>query len=109
LCGSMHEAWNRPFECYSCGASHERLEAVKEGVGEETANELNANWGSESETVVTYFSFSRQADEEGYLGIAQAFEKIAIEEAKHAPEIYMNDILHGKRSFKKPPQQPKIK
>jgi len=87
LCGSIHEAWNTPFECVSCRAADDRLEAVKDDEGE-AAKELNANQEGETETVGMYFAFSRQANEEGFPGVAQAFEKIAVEEAKHAVNVY---------------------
>ena len=92
VCGFIHEGENPPVKCPVCEAPASRFEEVRAGEGE-TAKNLCANWDGETEEVGMYLAFSRKADEEGHPEVAQAFVKLAMEEAWHAADVYR---LQGK-------------
>lgn len=92
VCGYIHEGENPPVRCPVCEAPASKFEAVGAGEGETTKN-LAANWDGETEEVGMYLAFSKKADEEGYPEIAQAFVKLAMEEAWHAADVFR---LQGK-------------
>ncbi|MBI3814698.1 MAG: rubrerythrin family protein [Nitrospinae bacterium] len=52
-----------------------------------TPENLTMNWDGETEEAGLYLAFARKAEEEGYPEIAQAWEKIAMEEAWHAADV----------------------
>lgn len=92
VCGFIHEGENPPVSCPVCEAPASKFEEVGAGEGE-TAKNLCANWDGETEEVGMYLAFSRKADEEGHPEVAQAFAKLAMEEAWHAADVYR---LQGK-------------
>jgi len=57
---------------------------VAEGVDSEMLDDLRADFIGECTEVGMYLAMSRQADREGYPEIAEAYKRIAFEEAEHA-------------------------
>jgi len=92
VCGYIHEGENAPVRCPVCEAPASKFEEIRAEAGETTKN-LCANWDGETEEVGMYLAFSKKADEEGYPEVAQAFAKLAMEEAWHAADVYR---LQGK-------------
>lgn len=101
VCGYVHEGDTAPEKCPLCKAPREKFEEVKEQAGELTwADEhrigvakdvdpeilegLRAHFNGECTEVGMYIAMSRQADREGYPEIAEAYRRIAYEEADHA-------------------------
>jgi rubrerythrin len=60
---------------------------VAEGVDVEIFDELRANFTGECTEVGMYLAMSRQADREGFPEIAEAYKRIAWEEAEHAAKF----------------------
>ena len=98
VCGYIYEGENAPAECPVCHVGAEKFEELKgemtwadehrigvaKGVDEEVVEELRANFTGECTEVGMYLAMSRQADREGYPEIAEAYKRIAYEEADHA-------------------------
>ena len=103
ICGYVHEGDTPPDVCPQCGAPAEKFE--EQGDGEEMvwADEhrigvakdvdpgilegLRANFTGECTEVGMYLAMSRQADREGYPEVAEAYKRIAFEEAEHASKF----------------------
>lgn len=99
ICGYIHEGDCPPAKCPQCGAGSEKFE-VKSNTGLDWADEhrigvakdvdaeilegLRANFTGECTEVGMYLAMSRQADREGYPEVAEAYKRIAFEEADHA-------------------------
>jgi len=60
---------------------------VAEGVDPDVLEELRANFTGECTEVGMYLAMSRQADREGYPEVAEAYKRIAYEEAEHAAKF----------------------
>ena len=60
---------------------------VAQGVAEDVIEELRANFTGECTEVGMYLAMSRQADREGYPEVAEAYKRIAFEEAEHAAKF----------------------
>ena len=60
---------------------------VAQGVDEEVIEGLRANFVGECTEVGMYLAMSRQADREGYPEVAEAYKRIAFEEAEHAAKF----------------------
>ena len=60
---------------------------VAKGVDESIVNDLRANFTGECTEVGMYLAMSRQADREGYPEVAEAYKRIAFEEAEHAAKF----------------------
>lgn len=86
VCGYIHEGDNPPDKCPVCGVGSEEFELLAEAKGI-TDSHLMGNWDGETEEVGLYLAFAKKAEEEGYPEVAQAFEKIAVEEGWHAAEV----------------------
>ena len=100
VCGYVHEGDSAPEKCPQCGAASEKFNeqdasaaltwadghviGVAKGVDEEILEGLRANFTGECTEVGMYLAMSRQADREGYPEIAEAYKRIAFEEADHA-------------------------
>ena len=99
VCGYVHEGDSAPDKCPVCGATadkfNEKVEGklqwadehkigVAQGVDPEILEGLRANFTGECTEVGMYLAMSRQADREGYPEIAEAYKRIAFEEADHA-------------------------
>ena len=98
VCGYVHEGENPPEKCPQCQAPAEKFNeksdemgwaaehviAVADGVDAEIVDGLRQNFMGECTEVGMYLAMGRQADREGYPEIAEAYKKIAFEEADHA-------------------------
>ncbi|MBT8764310.1 NADH peroxidase [Desulfohalobiaceae bacterium Ax17] len=102
VCGYVHEGDVPPEKCPQCGAPKEKFEeqqagdlswadehriGVAKGVDEEVLEGLRANFVGECTEVGMYLAMSRQADREGYPEVAEAYKRIAFEEAEHAAKF----------------------
>ncbi len=98
ICGHMHEGDAAPDKCPICGAAADKFEVqgdelvfadehrigVAKDVDEKILEGLRANFAGECTEVGMYLAMSRQADREGYPEVAEAYKRIAFEEADHA-------------------------
>ena len=103
VCGYVHEGDAPPAECpqckapaakftlkdESCGLSwaDEHKIGVAEGIDSEIVEGLRRNFTGECTEVGMYLAMSRQADREGYPEVAEAYKRIAFEEADHAAKF----------------------
>ena len=104
VCGYIHEGDAPPEKCPQCKAPASKFEEVKEDSGEATyatvhtigdgvvedaeiVEGLKANFMGECTEVGMYLAMSRQADREGFPEIAEAYKRIAFEEAEHAAKF----------------------
>ncbi|HIV00236.1 MAG TPA: NADH peroxidase [Candidatus Stercoripulliclostridium merdipullorum] len=91
-----------PEKCPLCGAPADKFKVVEENtfawadehrvgvakdVEEDIKKELNANFMGECTEVGMYLAMSRVADREGYPEVAEAYKRIAFEEAEHAAKF----------------------
>ena len=103
VCGYVHEGDVAPEKCPQCGAPaakfSEKVEGgefvwadehrigVAKGLDSEIVEGLRANFTGECTEVGMYLAMSRQADREGYPEVAEAYKRIAFEEAEHASKF----------------------
>lgn len=101
ICGYVYEGTEAPEACPVCKASKDKFVEIKEemvwadehrigvakGVDESIINDLRANFTGECTEVGMYLAMSRQADREGYPEVAEAYKRIAFEEAEHAAKF----------------------
>ena len=103
VCGYAHEGAAAPAQCPQCGASSakfrmqeegavmawadEHVIGVASGVDPEIIEGLKMNFTGECTEVGMYLAMSRQADREGYPEVAEAYTRIAWEEAEHAAKF----------------------
>ena len=101
VCGYIHEGETAPEVCPVCKVVSEMFEEMKgkmnwadehrigvaQGVDEEIVEGLRANFTGECTEVGMYLAMSRQADREGYPEVAEAYKRIAFEEAEHAAKF----------------------
>lgn len=102
ICGYVHEGNDAPDKCPQCGALKEKFSEKKEGelqwadehkigvakgVDPEIVNGLRANFMGECTEIGMYLAMGRQADRDGFPEIAEAYKKIAYEEAEHAAKF----------------------
>ena len=101
ICGYVHEGDAAPDACPICKAqadkfveqSAERVYAdehrigVAAGLDERVVEGLRQNFTGECTEVGMYLAMSRQADREGYPEVAEAYKRIAFEEAEHAAKF----------------------
>ena len=101
VCGYIYEGENPPSECPVCHVGPEKFEELKgemvwadehrigvaQGVDEEILEGLRANFVGECTEVGMYLAMARQADREGYPEVAEAYQRIAFEEAEHAAKF----------------------
>lgn len=101
VCGYSYNGENAPEKCSQCGAPKEKF-SVQEGelvwadahvigiakdVDPEILEGLRNNFMGECTEVGMYLAMSRQADREGFPEVAQAYKRIAFEEADHASKF----------------------
>ena len=98
VCGYVYEGEAAPEKCPVCGVgadkfveqsgeltfADEHVIGVAKGVDKEIIDGLQANFMGECTEVGMYIAMSRQADREGYPEVAEAYKRIAYEEADHA-------------------------
>ena len=101
VCGYVYEGDAPPERCPICNVGPEKFEEQKEalqwadehrigvaqGVNPEIIEQLRANFMGECTEVGMYIAMSRQADREGYPEVAEAYKRIAYEEADHASKF----------------------
>ena len=103
VCGYVYEGDEAPAKCPQCGAPKEKFnEMVKgaaliwadehrigaaQGLDEWVVNGLKENFMGECTEVGMYLAMSRQADREGFPEVAEAYKRIAFEEAEHASKF----------------------
>lgn len=112
VCGYVHEGESAPEKCPQCGAAKEKFSVmtagefewadghvvgVAKGVDEEILQGLRENFAGECTEVGMYIAMSRQADREGYPEVAEAYKRIAWEEAEHAAKFaeLLGEVLVG--------------
>ncbi|MBP7403191.1 MAG: NADH peroxidase [Clostridia bacterium] len=99
VCGYVHTGDTPPEKCPQCGAPASKFVKVEETVMSWAAEHvvgvakdvdprvvegLRMNFSGECTEVGMYLAMSRVADREGYPEIAEAYKRIAFEEADHA-------------------------
>jgi len=99
ICGYVHEGDAPPQSCPQCKAPASKFTEQKAGdlawadehrigvakdVDAEVLEGLRANFNGECMEVGMYLAMSRQADREGLPEVAEAYKRIAFEEAEHA-------------------------
>lgn len=102
ICGYVHEGETPPEKCPQCGAAKEKFKlqtssdfnwadehiiGIAKNIDNEILEGLRANFKGECTEVGMYLAMSRQADREGFPEIAEAYKKIAYEEAEHAAKF----------------------
>ncbi|NFI95546.1 MULTISPECIES: NADH peroxidase [unclassified Clostridium] len=101
VCGYVYEGETAPEKCPLCGVGAEKfIEQSGElafadehviGVGKDVdpriVEGLQANFMGECTEVGMYLAMSRQADREGFPEVAEAYKRIAFEEAEHAAKF----------------------
>lgn len=99
VCGYVHEGNEAPEKCPQCKAPKSKFVEVTDekmvwaaehnvgiidGVDTAIVEGLRANFEGECTEVGMYLAMSRVADREGYPEVAEAYKRIAYEEADHA-------------------------
>jgi rubrerythrin len=101
VCGYVHDGDEPPEKCPICNAPSSKFEeqkgnlqwadehriGVANDVSTEILEDLRANFMGECTEVGMYLAMSRQADREGFPEIAEAYKRIAYEEAEHASKF----------------------
>ena len=104
VCGYVHEGEEAPEFCPQCKQPRSKFKEVVEtegalqfadehrigvakGVDAEVLEGLKAHFNGECTEVGMYLAMSRQADREGYPEVAEAYKRIAWEEAEHAAKF----------------------
>lgn len=112
VCGYVHYGAEAPEQCPQCKApkskfvekqdgalqwADEHKIGVAQGVDAEILEGLRANFTGECTEVGMYLAMSRQADREGYPEIAEAYKRIAFEEADHASRFaeLLGEVVHA--------------
>lgn len=102
ICGYTLEAATAPEKCPQCGAASSKFKivdpnavgwadehriGVAKDVDAEILQGLKEHFMGECTEVGMYLAMSRQADREGYPEVAEAYKRIAFEEAEHASKF----------------------
>jgi len=102
ICGYIHEGENPPENCPQCKAPASKFQEQKAGemnwadehsVGiakdadPKILEGLRLNFTGECTEVGMYLAMSRQAEREGFAEVAEAYRRIAFEEAEHAAKF----------------------
>lgn len=101
VCGYVYEGENPPESCPQCHAPGSKFvlatgeltwaDEHRIGVGKDVdpaiKEGLKQNFMGECTEVGMYLAMSRQADREGYPEVAEAYKRIAFEEAEHAAKF----------------------
>lgn len=103
VCGYVHEGDSAPEKCPQCGAPAEKFNEMNTSGGLAYADEhrigvakdvdprivegLRMNFTGECTEVGMYLAMSRQADRQGFPEVAEAYKRIAFEEAEHAAKF----------------------
>lgn len=101
VCGYIHQGNTPPEICPVCKVGPDKFKemsgdmqwadehriGVAKDVDSEIIEGLRANFMGECTEVGMYLAMSRQADREGYPEVAEAYKRIAFEEAEHASKF----------------------
>ncbi len=105
VCGYVHMGPEAPDICPQCKAPKSKFKlkeesttgkmvwadehkiGVAQGVDPEVVQGLRENFAGECTEVGMYLAMSRQADREGFPEVAEAYKRIAFEEAEHAAKF----------------------
>jgi rubrerythrin len=102
VCGFVHVGEEAPAKCPQCGAAGSKFNlkpvglrqwadehriGIAKGIDPEVLQGLRENFMGECTEVGMYLAMSRQADREGYPEVAEAYKRIAFEEAEHAAKF----------------------
>ena len=102
VCGYIHKGDAPPAECPQCKAPASKFDlkeqgdlawadehkiGVAQGIDQEIIDGLRMNFAGECTEIGMYLAMSRQADREGYPEVAEAYKRIAFEEAEHAAKF----------------------
>ena len=102
VCGYVHEGDAPPEKCPQCTAPASKFSEQAQGVmpwadehrigvakdvDAEVLEGLRANFQGECTEVGMYLAMSRQAEREGLPEVAEAYKRIAFEEAEHAAKF----------------------
>ncbi|MDR0867779.1 MAG: NADH peroxidase [Planctomycetota bacterium] len=102
VCGYVHTGDGAPEKCPQCHApaakfaeqttsgltwADEHKIGVAQGCDAEVVDGLRAHFNGECCEVGMYLAMSRQADREGFPEVAEAYKRIAFEEAEHAAKF----------------------
>lgn len=102
VCGYVHEGSDAPEFCPQCKAPKSKFDEMQSGkyvfadehvigvakdIDPEVIEGLRQNFMGECTEVGMYLAMSRQADREGYPEVAEAYKRIAFEEAEHASKF----------------------
>ena len=102
ICGYVHEGMEAPDNCPVCKATSDKFNeksddvlawadehriGVAKDVEESIIESLRMNFVGECTEVGMYLAMSRQADREGFPEVAEAYKRIAFEEAEHAAKF----------------------
>ena len=103
VCGYVFEGTEAPDHCPQCKApkakfsekkddgimqwADEHKIGIAQGVDADIIEGLRANFTGECTEIGMYLAMGRQADREGFPEIAEAYKKIAYEEADHAAKF----------------------
>ena len=104
VCGYVYEGDEAPEKCPQCGVPGSKFLKQEQGdkeltfvcehhVGDgivedaEVTQGLRDHFNGECTEVGMYLAMSRQADREGYPEVAEAYKRIAYEEAEHAAKF----------------------
>ncbi|AQS58150.1 NADH peroxidase [Desulforamulus ferrireducens] len=103
VCGYVHTGETAPENCPQCRVAADKFVEKKEteelvwadehkvgvaqGLDPEVIQALKDNFMGECTEVGMYLAMSRQADREGYPEVAEAYKRIAWEEAEHAAKF----------------------
>ncbi|VBB08654.1 rubredoxin-type fold [Lucifera butyrica] len=101
VCGYIHEGNEPPEKCPVCKAGRDKFKemtgdltwadehriGIVKDIPAEVLDGLRANFMGECTEVGMYLAMSRQADREGYPEVAEAYRRIALEEAEHAAKF----------------------
>jgi len=114
ICGYVHEGDAPPDKCPTCKAPAAKFNEQQSGGGSltwadehrigvakdldpEVVEGLRANFTGECTEVGMYLAMSRQADREGFPEVAEAYKRIAFEEAEHAAKFaeLLGEVVHA--------------
>lgn len=105
VCGYVHMGPEAPEQCPQCKAPKAKFKlkeeaasekivwadehkiGIAQGLDPEVVQGLRENFAGECTEVGMYLAMSRQADREGYPEVAEAYKRIAFEEAEHAAKF----------------------
>ena len=101
VCGYIHEGDAPPEVCPICKVGADKFEEVQgemqwadehrigvaRDIDKDIIEGLRANFVGECTEVGMYLAMARQADREGYPEVAEAYTRIAYEEAEHAAKF----------------------